>query len=305
MLCQQKGRLELCVLRETIVVQPWPRSALIWLRNPTSRGGWLPAWPDTSSSSPRHLRRRPRRSVRDAPAGTARPARGTAAGRPDAGLFQSWLATTAGLLPRHRPAARVVRPLAPSAPDARAVRARSPQAWHRADRPAADHRRSSSFTSRPSGSPPRSLGRSTWTPGSPTVRAPSTPPGPSWSGPSEHATCLPCANGTHRSAKNTSVLSQDERLALRRRFLTTDDEPVAYRLAAVVLLYAQPATRLARLRLRPGRNGQHRHAAARRGTQCPSRAGLHAAPAPGQQTGRQHGSERRLDVADSSGRRST
>jgi len=59
---------------------------------------------------------------------------------------------------------------------------------------------------------------------------------------------LPALRFPHRSANGTPVLSQDERLALLRRFLTTDHEPVAYLLAAVLLLlYAQP-TRLVRLR---------------------------------------------------------
>lgn len=61
---------------------------------------------------------------------------------------------------------------------------------------------------------------------------------------------LPPLRFPHRAAKSTPVLSQDERLALLGRFLTTDDQPVAYRLAAVLLLlYAQPVTRIVRLRL--------------------------------------------------------
>ncbi len=61
---------------------------------------------------------------------------------------------------------------------------------------------------------------------------------------------LPPLRFPHRSASSTPVLSQDERLALLRQFLTTDEEPAAYRLAAVLLLlYAQPVTRMARLRL--------------------------------------------------------
>lgn len=61
---------------------------------------------------------------------------------------------------------------------------------------------------------------------------------------------LPALRFPHRRASSTPVLSQDQRLALLRRFLTTQDDPAAYRLAAVLLLlYAQPVTRIVRLQL--------------------------------------------------------
>lgn len=61
---------------------------------------------------------------------------------------------------------------------------------------------------------------------------------------------LPRLRFPHRTGRSTPMLSQDQRLALLRHFLHTQNEPPAYRLAAVLLLlYAQPVARIARLRL--------------------------------------------------------
>lgn len=62
---------------------------------------------------------------------------------------------------------------------------------------------------------------------------------------------LPALRFPRRTARSTPVLGQQQRLELLRRFLHDgQDLPVAYRLAAVLLLlYAQPLTRITRLRL--------------------------------------------------------
>jgi len=76
---------------------------------------------------------------------------------------------------------------------------------------------------------------------------------------------LPPLRFPYCAAKNTPVLDQQVRLTLLQRFLTVDDQPVAYRLAAVLLLlYAQPVTRIAPLRLDDigrGRDGVTLHLA--------------------------------------------
>ncbi len=60
---------------------------------------------------------------------------------------------------------------------------------------------------------------------------------------------LPAVTFPHRKGGDSPILTQDERLALLRRFLH-EPGPTAERLAAVLLLlYAQPLTRIARLRL--------------------------------------------------------
>lgn len=57
----------------------------------------------------------------------------------------------------------------------------------------------------------------------------------------------------HRKARQSPVMTQQERLSLLSRFLRPEPDeplPVAYRLAAVLLLlYAQPMTRIVRLKL--------------------------------------------------------
>ena len=68
-----------------------------------------------------------------------------------------------------------------------------------------------------------------------------------WAVKSRH---LPALRFPHRQARSTPMLSQEERLDLLRRFLHREEQPPACRLAAVLLLlYAQPLTRIARLRL--------------------------------------------------------
>ncbi|RKS77957.1 hypothetical protein CLV35_1662 [Motilibacter peucedani] len=68
-----------------------------------------------------------------------------------------------------------------------------------------------------------------------------------WAGRAGH---LPALTFPHRAARSTPVLSQNARLALVHRSLTDTAQPPAYRLAAVLLLlYAQPVTRISRLRL--------------------------------------------------------
>ncbi|WP_149180752.1 hypothetical protein [Streptomyces sp. TRM49041] len=52
----------------------------------------------------------------------------------------------------------------------------------------------------------------------------------------------------HRSTSNPAPLAQHQWLALLRQLVTRDDVPLQDRVAAVlVLLYAQPITRIARL----------------------------------------------------------
>jgi len=54
----------------------------------------------------------------------------------------------------------------------------------------------------------------------------------------------------HRKAGQSPIITQAERLSLLRRFLHHDDDPTAERLAGVLLLlYAQPLTRIGRLTL--------------------------------------------------------
>ncbi len=62
---------------------------------------------------------------------------------------------------------------------------------------------------------------------------------------------LPALRFPRRTARSTTVLGQQQRLNLLHRFLHNEqDLPVTYRLAAVLLLlYAQPLTRISRLRL--------------------------------------------------------
>ena len=119
-------RPELTGLLGAVVVQPRPRSALIWLRKPASTG-CSPAWPAGGSSSPTPPSRLTPLRGRQCPAGTAGAARGAAAGRPDDCAVPELAGFEAtGLLPRGRQAARLVRPLTPPAPDARAARAGTP-----------------------------------------------------------------------------------------------------------------------------------------------------------------------------------
>jgi len=61
---------------------------------------------------------------------------------------------------------------------------------------------------------------------------------------------LPSVTFPHRKAGQSPIITQAERLSLLRRFLHHDDDPTAERLAGVLLLlYAQPLTRIGRLTL--------------------------------------------------------
>ncbi|MEV8529585.1 hypothetical protein AB0451_36645 [Streptomyces sp. NPDC052000] len=66
-----------------------------------------------------------------------------------------------------------------------------------------------------------------------------------WAMRSKH---MPKAAVPHRSTSNPAPLAQHQRLALLRQLVNRDDMPLQDRVAAVlVLLYAQPLTRIARL----------------------------------------------------------
>jgi hypothetical protein len=59
---------------------------------------------------------------------------------------------------------------------------------------------------------------------------------------------LPTVTVSHQSTANPAPLSRQRRLQLLRRFLTDDQIPLLTRVAAViVLLCAQPVTRILRL----------------------------------------------------------
>lgn len=66
-----------------------------------------------------------------------------------------------------------------------------------------------------------------------------------WAVTNHHATALTMV---HRQAASTRLLSQDERLTWLRRCLVQDGDTLAYRVAGVLLLYAQPLVRIAALR---------------------------------------------------------
>jgi hypothetical protein len=66
-----------------------------------------------------------------------------------------------------------------------------------------------------------------------------------WAMRSKH---MPKVTVPHRSTSNPAPLAQHQRLALLRQFVNREDVPLQDRVAAVlVLLYAQPLTRIARL----------------------------------------------------------
>ena len=68
-----------------------------------------------------------------------------------------------------------------------------------------------------------------------------------WAGKSRQ---LPVLTIPHRTARTSPTLTQDERLSLLRRVLHCDDLPLALRIAGtLLLLYAQPVTRIGRLRV--------------------------------------------------------
>lgn len=244
-------RPELTGLLEAIAGQPRPRSALIWLRNPdvkrlltglARRQLELTHATFDADPAPRtamHLRELLMRH------GALPPVDRTIV------LFQSWLATT---LPGYSPTtARLLGSFA---------------RWHhlRRMRELSDHghlKPGTALTARQqitvagqflthletlgtAAAQARQGDLDAWLVGGPSTRY-TARSFVVWAVQARH---LPPLRFPHRTANSTPVLSQDQRLALLRRLLTTNDEPAAYRLAAVLLLlYAQPVTRIPRLRL--------------------------------------------------------